>query len=1060
MTKIKKEENHEEKPATGPHENLFSRFMNQVIGSNSREMETARNTANTHEHKAAASLGDDGDIIIIAEAKVYHRTSTEARPDGLSVVQYSPDLKVEAAAPEQAQDNEGGGAPSAGNAGPSESTGTGTQQVDGDVMLVDSAVQAPNESDDTQQSEENATTLGALLNEKGQGVTSEKETGDMVSEKAVGIVKCDETQEVKLTVSSLDAEPTEDIDKQERKEHSSEKKHKGKRPHKCSKSGDHHVESSKRAKTSKTSVPDEEAEITKISGPGNHAKALGVEQARARIPTNCSIRHEHDQKKELKSGKKLAKSKKHTRTMVSTLEDHQLTALYWMVQREKEFPRQAAGGIIGDEMGLGKTVTSLACIATNRPNKSERKKSGQATLVIVPSRKIALQWREEARKHWTEEASQNVIVYSPASELGPKQYAKQWIVIATYTQLRHQYPCQEFMDALDRQYGHDRQAHRREFRKEAKELYLVDWFRVILDESHEMTKWNGRTFKACCAIEAQHHWALSGTPILNKPMEFYSYATFICCNFIGDRRVFKNDYITEDATNDYFDTIGSYLMYRRTADKNLNIPPTTNQELYIEVSVEEEILCKRQEEYEECKEKKGMPIFENEHGVDEVEDVMPELGKAGEKGKDSSARSIQSSRQLRLRQVLSHPYCLENFLMSQDYLDESEFITLYEELRSVAENKTVIEQLEADPDWQQHLGKYETGLKILKERKEVSLGGIFDMDSIMSLLSMHRFVKMSECGGSEGHSQVLSRYKCGHIYCSTCSYRLMMQRSNMPAEQQTGYHIKCSVDGCGQDLLSGEPIITLDMLAARARADKSYVEIGKDAIGTTVQPKNDSSVFFAASSLKPQAAIPPPGSRLTATLAVAMTWLTEAPQDKIIIFTQFIPTLKMLGYLFQILGVKFVYYSGALPKQKQDHAMNAFQNDPKIMVMISTMKSGGQSHNLTVANRVIIVDLWWNKMAEKQAISRVARMGQTKETFSVRIVTKHSMDDRVMEVQKAKEETVARMLQDDGHERTEVNDEALLKMFTPKAVEQEKSKKRKGVKKSVTDMIFKEESPE
>ncbi|KAH0491890.1 hypothetical protein TgHK011_003292 [Trichoderma gracile] len=1030
MTKIKKEENHEEKSAPGPHENLFSRFMNQVIGSNSREMETAKITASTREHKAAASLGDDGDIMIIAESKVYHGTSTEARPDGLSVVQYSPDLKVEAAAPEQAQDNQGGGASNAGNAGPSESTGTGTQQVDGDVMLVDSSVQAPNESDDTQQSKENAPTSGALLNEKGQSVTSEKETDDMLSEKAVGIVKCDETQEVKFTVSSLDAEPTEDIDKQEREEHSSEKKHKGKRPHKRAKSGDHHAESSKRAKTSKTSILDDEAEITKTSGPGNHAKALGVEQARARIPTNCSIRHEHDQKEELESGKKLAKSKKYTSTMVSTLKDHQLTALSWMVQREKEFPRQAAGGIIGHEMGLGKTVTSLACIATNRPNKSERKKSAQATLVIVPSGKIARQWRDEARKHWTEEESQNVIVYSPASELGPKQYAKQRIVIATYAQLRNQYPCQEFMDALDRQYADDPRAHRREFRKEAKELYLVDWFRVIVDESHEMTKWNGRTLKACCAIEAQHHWALSGTPILNKPMEFYSYATFICCNFIGNRRVFKNDYITEDATNDYFDTIGSYLMYRR-----------------------------RQEEYEECKEKKGMPIFENEHGVDEVEDVMPELGKAGEKGKDSSARSIQSSRQLRLRQVLSHSYCLENFLMSQDYLDESEFITLYEELRSVAENKTVIEQLETDPDWQQHLGKYETGLKILKERKEVSLGGIFNMDSIMSLLSMHRFVKMSECGGSEGHSQDLWRYKCGHIYCSTCLSRLLMQRSNLPVEQQTGY-MKCSVDSCGQDLVSGEPIMTLDMLAARARADKNYVEIGTDAIGTTVQPRNDSSAFFAASSIKPQAAIPPPGSRLTATLAVAMTWLTEAPQDKIIIFTQFIPTLKMLGYLFQILGVKFVYYSGALPKQKQDHAMNAFQNDPKVMVMISTMKSGGQSHNLTVANRVIIVDLWWNKMAEKQAISRVARMGQTKETFSVRIVTKHSMDDRVIEVQKVKEETVARMLQDDGHERTEVNDEALLKMFAPKAVEQEKSKKRKGVKKSVTDMIFKEESPE
>ncbi|KAK1244431.1 hypothetical protein MKX07_003230 [Trichoderma sp. CBMAI-0711] len=816
------------------------------------------------------------------------------------------------------------------------------------------------------QSTENARTLGASLDQEGQNATNDEKNTDDIK-KAVELVKYDEMQEVKPTVSSLDVESAEKIDKQGRKKHSSEKKRQAKRPHKRSKSGDHHAESSKRAKTLEASVLNGEVENPKVSGPGSHAEAKGVEQARARIPTNCSIRHEYDQEQELKAGKKLAKSKRHTKFMRTTPEDHQLTALSWMVKREKEFPRPAAGGIIGDEMGLGKTVTSLSCIATNRLNKSERTKRAQATLVIVPSRKIALQWRDEARKHWTEEASQNVIVYSTANELGPKHYAKQWIVIATYTQVRNQYPSQEFMNALDRQYADDPRAHRREFRKEARELFLVDWFRVILDESHEITRWNGR--------------------------KFYSYATFICCNFIGNRR---------DATNDYFDTIASYLMYRRTAGKNLNIPPTTHQELYVEVSAEEEVLCnainafyeRRQKEHEEGKENKGMPLLEDEYGVDEVEDLMPEQGKTGERSKESS-----------------------NFLMSQDYLDQSEFGSLFENLRSVAEEKTVIEQLEADPGWQQHLGNYRSGLDILKKREEVSLGGIFDMNSIM------------------------------------------MQRSNLPTEQQNGV-MKCSVDGCGQDLLLGQPVMTLEMVAAKARADKNYVEIGKDAIGTTVQPKNDSSVFFVASSFYREDAIPPPSSRLTATLAVAMTWLTEAPQDKIIIFTQFIPTLKMLGYLFQILGVKFVYYSGALPKQKQDHAMNAFQNDPKTMVMISTMKSGGQSHNLTVANRVIIVDLWWNKMAEKQAISRVARMGQTKRTFSVRIVTKHSMDDHVIEVQKAKEETVARMLQDDGHERTEVNDEALEKMFEPKSVEKEKSKKRKGVKASVTDMIFKEESPE
>ncbi|EHK20822.1 uncharacterized protein TRIVIDRAFT_153839, partial [Trichoderma virens Gv29-8] len=161
------------------------------------------------------------------------------------------------------------------------------------------------------------------------------------------------------------------------------------------------------------------------------------------------------------------------------------------------------------------------------------------------------------------------------------------------------------------------------------------------------------------------------------------------------------------------------------------------------------------------------------------------------------------------------------------------------------------------------------------------------------------------------------------------------------------------------------------------------------------------------------------------------------------VFTQFIPTLKILGYLLSTLGVKFVYYSGTMPRQKQQDAMNAFQNDPETMILLSTLKSGGQSHNLTVANRVIIVDLWWNKTAEKQAIGRVARMGQTKKTYSVRIVTKHTMDERVIEVQTGKEATIARMLQDDGHERTEVDDKRLKQIFEPKDIDQADSKKRK-----------------
>jgi SNF2 family DNA or RNA helicase len=109
---------------------------------------------------------------------------------------------------------------------------------------------------------------------------------------------------------------------------------------------------------------------------------------------------------------------------------------------------------------------------------------------------------------------------------------------------------------------------------------------------------------------------------------------------------------------------------------------------------------------------------------------------------------------------------------------------------------------------------------------------------------------------------------------------------------------------------------------------------------------------------------------------------------------------------------------------------------------VSTLKSGGQSHNLTVANRVILVDPWWNKTVEKQAISRVVRMGQKKETYAVRIMTNHSIDSRVVELQTIKEEIIARMLQDDGHERVHVKDKRLAEIFNPKPSQESKKKKK------------------
>lgn len=63
------------------------------------------------------------------------------------------------------------------------------------------------------------------------------------------------------------------------------------------------------------------------------------------------------------------------------------------------------------------------------------------------------------------------------------------------------------------------------------------------------------------------------------------------------------------------------------------------------------------------------------------------------------------------------------------------------------------------------------------------------------------------------------------------------------------------------------------------------------------------------------------------------------------------------------------------------------------------------------------------------------------------------MDDRVIEVQTDKEAMVARMLQDDGHERMEVDDTRLEQIFEKKEGEEARSKRRKKKEESPEDRV-------
>ncbi|MEJ2278765.1 MAG: helicase-related protein [Candidatus Lokiarchaeota archaeon] len=101
------------------------------------------------------------------------------------------------------------------------------------------------------------------------------------------------------------------------------------------------------------------------------------------------------------------------------------------------------------------------------------------------------------------------------------------------------------------------------------------------------------------------------------------------------------------------------------------------------------------------------------------------------------------------------------------------------------------------------------------------------------------------------------------------------------------------------------------------------------------------------------------------------------PNEKIIIFTQFVDTLLFLKREIRTyLGDIFIetFYGGKDKKEKAD-IVERFRNSDKFSILLST-EIGGEGRNFQFCRILINYDLPWNPMKLEQRIGRLDRIGQ------------------------------------------------------------------------------------
>ena len=109
-------------------------------------------------------------------------------------------------------------------------------------------------------------------------------------------------------------------------------------------------------------------------------------------------------------------------------------------------------------------------------------------------------------------------------------------------------------------------------------------------------------------------------------------------------------------------------------------------------------------------------------------------------------------------------------------------------------------------------------------------------------------------------------------------------------------------------------------------------------------------------------------------------------------------------------NIKCYTMDGSVSSKERMERVNSFNNSDDVKVFLIMLKSGGTGLNLASSDIVIHLDLWWNPQAENQATDRAHRIGQTNTVEVIRLVSKGTIEEKVLDLQEKKKELSEKLI--------------------------------------------------
>ena len=147
---------------------------------------------------------------------------------------------------------------------------------------------------------------------------------------------------------------------------------------------------------------------------------------------------------------------------------------------------------------------------------------------------------------------------------------------------------------------------------------------------------------------------------------------------------------------------------------------------------------------------------------------------------------------------------------------------------------------------------------------------------------------------------------------------------------------------------------------------------------------------------------------------------------KLLIFSQFVKHLDIVKELLKSRKIPFAYLDGSSPPTERKEQVEKFNKDSSLKIFLISIKAGGLGLNLTEADYVFILDPWWNPAVEAQATDRAHRIGQKKKVFTYKFITRNTVEEKILTLQKHKLKLSENLIQ---------TEESVIKQLTREDIE-------------------------